>query len=295
MAATGPVGSGIDRLGLSGSTLLTGIFGDPVAHSLSPAMHNAAYAALKMDRAYVAFRVAPGGLRTAIRAIPELGLLGVNVTVPHKAAAARLLPRFSAEARALGAVNCIVNRKSGLLGDNTDARGLEMDLRELKIDLRGRPVMVIGAGGGAAAAILALRRLGAGRITIANRTRAHAVKLARRFAARELQVRGLEALVDRELLAGLALVLNATSAGLSARRFPELDYRATARSCFFYDLLYGSTPSAFLRPALQLGRAGADGAGMLLGQGMLAFRLFNRVESPAEAMRLALERALGRA
>lgn len=280
---------------LTGRTLLAGIFGDPVAHSLSPAMHNAAYAALKMDRAYVAFRVTRAGLSGAIRAIAQLGLLGVNVTVPHKEAAARLLARLSAEARALGAVNCIVNRRSGLWGDNTDPRGLEMDLRELRIDLRGRSVIVIGAGGGAAAAIVAARRLGAGQITIANRTRARAVKLKRRFALPGLQVRGLEALLDRALLSGAALVLNATSVGLSAERFPKLDYRATARSCFFYDLLYGSKPGRFLRPALELGRAGADGAGMLLYQGMLAFRLFNRVEPPAAAMRLALYRALGRA
>ncbi|MFZ0888209.1 MAG: hypothetical protein WA005_07135, partial [Candidatus Binataceae bacterium] len=110
---------------LSGRTLITAIFGDPVEHTLSPAMHNAAYAALGMDRAYLAFQVQPNGLEAALRAIPALGIAGVNLTVPHKEAAARMLPQLSAEAKILGAVNCVVNRRGALSGDNTDARGLE--------------------------------------------------------------------------------------------------------------------------------------------------------------------------
>ena len=104
---------------------LTAIFGDPVAHSLSPAMHNAAYAALAMDRVYVAFHVAPAILATALRALPALGILGVNLTVPHKERALRMVAKLTDEARMLRAVNCVVNRAAGLYGDNTDARGLE--------------------------------------------------------------------------------------------------------------------------------------------------------------------------
>src|SRR5713226_7539542 len=111
-------------MAIGGGTGLTGIFGDPVAHSASPAMHNAAYAALGMDRAYVPFHVAAAQLPIALRAIQALGLLGVNITVPHKERAARLIKRQSAEARLLGAVNCVIFRAGGLLGDNTDARGL---------------------------------------------------------------------------------------------------------------------------------------------------------------------------
>ena len=123
---------------LSGRTLLTAIFGDPVEHSLSPAMHNAAYAALKMERAYVAFHVTPERLRNALRAVSALGILGVNLTVPHKERAFRMMAHLSDEARRLGAVNCIVNREGVLYGDNTDARGLEIDLRDLGIALEGR-------------------------------------------------------------------------------------------------------------------------------------------------------------
>jgi len=283
-------------LALSGRTLITGIFGDPVEHSLSPAMHNAAYAALGVDRAYVPFRVHPERLGSAIRAIPALGILGVNITVPHKERAARLMPRLSAEAKLLGAVNCIVNRSSSLYGDNTDARGLELALRELKVAVGGkRGVIIIGAGGGAAAAVLASKRLGARQIVIANRTRGRALGLARRFAKPTIEVRELDALLDRELLDGAALVINATSAGLGSGRFPALDYRSTAADCVFYDLLYAPAPGAFLKPALELGRATADGALMLLNQGVLAFKLFNRLTPPADVMRKALFERLGRA
>ena len=284
-------------LTLSGRTLITGIFGDPVEHSLSPAMHNAAYAALGVDRAYLPFRVHPEQLAYAIRAIPALGILGVNITVPHKEHAARLMPRLSAEAKLLGAVNCIVNRSSSLYGDNTDARGLELALRELKVAVGGsgkRGVIIIGAGGGAAAAVLASKRLGARRIVIANRTRGRALGLARRFAKPTIEVRELDALLDRELLGGAALVINATSAGLSSGHFPALDYRSTPTDCVFYDLLYARAPSAFLKPAIELGRAADDGALMLLNQGVLAFKLFNRLTSPADVMRKALFERLGR-
>ncbi len=280
---------------LSGRTLITGIFGDPVEHSLSPAMHNAAYAALGIDRAYVPFHVPPAQLRSAIRAIPALGILGVNVTVPHKEHAARLIAHLSPEAKLLGATNCIVNSGGRLHGDNTDARGLELALREIGAVVGGgRVAIVIGAGGGAAAAVLASKRLGARRIVIANRTRRRAVGLASRFARPRPEVRGLDALMDRELLNGAALIINATSAGLSSSNFPALDYKSTPADCVFYDLLYAAAPSAFLKPASALGRPTADGALMLLHQGVLAFKLFNQMTPPADVMRRALFERLGR-
>jgi shikimate dehydrogenase len=282
---------------IGGSTLITGIFGDPVEHSLSPAMHNAAYQALGLDRAYVAFHVKPENLRDAIRAIPALRILGVNLTLPHKERAIRMIDTLSGEARLLGAVNCIVNRRDGLYGDNTDARGLERDLGGLDITVARRTTLIIGAGGGAAAAVMACIRLGARRIAIANRTRERAIRLARRFAGRAgriITVQGLEAMTDRALLSDAALVVNATSIGLGGARFPELAYEATPADCFFYDLLYGAKRTEFLQRAHAANRRYVDGAGMLLNQAVLAFRLFNRVAPPADVMRRALMDSLGR-
>jgi shikimate dehydrogenase len=279
---------------------VTAVFGDPVEHSMSPAMHNAAYAALWMDRVYLAFHVTPAIFPAALRAIPALGILGVNLTVPHKEAAARMLKQLSAEAKLLRAANCVINDRGKLRGDNTDARGLESDLRSLGVNLRSRPAIVIGAGGAAASAILACSRMGAARIVIANRTRSRAVNLARRFHSPnstrriELVPRGLDALIDATILADAALVLNATSMGLTTGAFAPLDYSATPPECFFYDAIYRAEPTPFLREAIALGRPHADGAGMLINQGELAFELFNRVAPPPGVMGQALLKRLGR-
>jgi shikimate dehydrogenase len=279
---------------------VTAIFGDPVGHSLSPAMHNAAYAALGMNRTYVAFRVTSANLGSALRAITPLGIAGVNLTVPHKEAAARLIKDLSSEARMLHAVNCVINRRGVLYGDNTDARGLERDLLDLRCELRGRRLaIVIGAGGAAAASVLACLRLGA-RVVIVNRRPARATALARRFSTRGkgsrivADPRGLDALMDSVLLADAGLIVNATPMGLTTRRFAPLNYDATSAECLFYDLIYAREETAFLKGAIAACRPTADGAGMLVNQGELAFKLFNRVAPPAGVMRVALFGALGR-
>jgi shikimate dehydrogenase len=287
---------------LGGATRLTAVFGDPVEHSLSPAMHNAAYAALGFDRVYAAFHVTPPMLPAALRALPALGIIGVNLTVPHKERAFGLVTKPSAEARMLGAVNCIVNRPSGLYGDNTDARGLERDLKSLSVTLAGAMAVVIGAGGAAASAVVASLRRGASEVVIANRTPARAAALMRRLRARlpralggaALSVRGLDALADAALLARAAIVINATPMGLTSAGFVRIEYARTPRECFFYDLIYAAQPTAFLRPAIALGRRAADGAGMLVNQGELAFELFNGVAPPPGVMRRALWERLGR-
>jgi shikimate dehydrogenase len=287
---------------IGGATRITAIFGDPVEHSLSPAMHNAAYAALGIDRVYAAFHVRPPTLAAAVRAIPALGIVGVNLTAPHKERAVRMMAKLSGEARILGAINCIANRPGGLYGDNTDVRGIERDLEALNVGPGGKVALVIGAGGAAGAAVLACLRRGAGRVVIANRTPPRAAALVRRLRPRlpralrraALETRGLDALVDTALLGEAAVILNATPMGLTSTGFARLDYKSTARGCFFYDLIYAAKPTPFLRPAIALGRPSADGAGMLVGQGELAFELFNGVAPPAGVMLRALWARLGR-
>jgi shikimate dehydrogenase len=214
----------------------------------------------------------------------------------------RMVAKLSAEARMLGAINCIVNRPAGLYGDNTDARGLERDLNSLNVELAGAMAIVIGAGGAAASAVVACLQRGAGEIVIANRTRSRAAALARRLGTRlprtlrdaALAVRGLDALTDAALLERAAIVINATPMGLTSAGFARIDYARTQRECFFYDLIYAAQPTAFLRPAIALGRRAADGAGMLVNQGELAFELFNGLAPPPGVMRRALWERLGR-
>jgi shikimate dehydrogenase len=285
--------------------MITAIFGDPVAHSLSPAMHNAAYAALATERAYVAFRVTPDHLREAIRAIPALGLAGVNLTVPHKERALRMMAHVSGEVRILRAVNCVINRSGQLHGDNTDARGLEADLREHQVAIDGGLAVIIGAGGAASSAVLAGLRLGASRVVICNRTVARANRLARIFA-QHLRVRGggrprqtieacgLDTLINATAMSTASIVINATPMGLKTGGFAPLLFAATPSACVFYDMIYAHEPTPFLAPAIAIGRRAIDGAGMLLNQGELAFELFNGVAPPPGVMRTALMSALGR-
>ncbi len=286
---------------ISGRTRFTAIFGDPVEHSLSPAMHNAAYAARGIECAYLAFHVAPEHLHDAIRAIPALEIAGVNLTVPHKENAVAMMAHLSEEALTLGAVNCVVNRNGELHGDNTDARGLEIDLRESGVTLQGRSVVIVGAGGAAASAVLACTRMGTGKIVLCNRTVERATRLAHRFthlhpALSGILIRagGLGALVEPAALADIALVINATPMGLKTGGFAPIAYDTASADCVFYDMVYAREPTPFMAPALALGRRALDGAGMLLNQGALAFELFNGVAAPTAVMRAALMAALGR-
>jgi shikimate dehydrogenase len=166
------------------------------------------------------------------------------------------------------------------------------------VRLAGRAIVIIGAGGAAASAALAASRLKAARVVIANRTRSRATVLARRcghaFGKTRFEATGLEALGDARLLADTACVINATPMGLVTRGFARLDYRATPQDCFFYDMLYARKPTPFLSGAIRAHRSHADGAGMLIEQGELAFKLFNGVAAPRGVMRDALMDALGR-
>jgi len=265
-------------------------------------MHNAAYTALGIERAYIAFHVAPEHLRDAIHALPALEIAGINLTVPHKENAVAMMAHVSKEALTSGAINCVVNRNGELYGDNTDARGLELDLRGSGVALEGRMVAIVGAGGAAASAVLACTRMGAGGILLCNRTVERAIRLAQRLAhlgqapaGISLHAGGLDKLAQPAALADIALMINATPMGLKTGGFAPIAYDAAPANCVFYDMVYAREPTPFMTPALALGRRALDGAGMLLNQGALAFELFNNVAAPVAAMRAALMAALGRA
>jgi shikimate dehydrogenase len=273
---------------ISGRTTIVGIIGDPVAHSRSPAMHNAAFRALRLDWLYVAFHVDAAAVREAVRAVRALGMAGVNVTVPHKEEIVRHLDTVSDAARHIGAVNTIVNRDGALHGENTDVIGFVRALRQAGAAVRNRHAVVIGAGGSARAVLAGLAEAGAARITLANRTAARARALARRFNRRvPITATGLDALDDGERLADAAVVINATSLGLGSGPFPALSYAATPRTCLFFDLLYGRD-TEFLRRARRAQRTVVDGSEMLVQQGACAFALWTGRRAPVAVMREAL-------
>ena len=280
---------------ISGRTQIVGILGDPVAHSLSPAMHNAAFRALKLDFAYVAFHVRAAQVRQALAGVRALGIAGVNVTVPHKERVIRWLDAVSPTARRAGAVNTIVNRNGRLLGENTDVSGIAHALREAKFPLRGCRALVIWAGGVARAVLTALADAKAAGVVVATRSTARAQRLARAFHSPTCAVRhtSLTALQEHALLASVDLVVNATSIGLHGERFFPLAYAATPSSCLFFDLIYGRRTD-FVRRAARAHRRTLDGSSMLLHQGADAFTLWTAKAAPVAVMRATLRAAVPR-
>jgi shikimate dehydrogenase len=271
---------------------LFGVLGDPVDHSLSPAMHNAGFAACGLPHLYLRWRVSPGELGQALREARRLDVGGLNLTVPLKEAALPLLDGLTAEAKRIAAVNTIVFRRGRLIGDNTDARGFARSLRG-RVRLRGARAVLIGAGGSARAVAASLVAAGCREIVVANRTRTRAEALAawlHEVGAPSSSVVPLEALRRGAALEGAALIVNTTPVGLAGRSVAA-NIGATPRRCLIVDLVYGPRPSPFLREAARAGRPVLDGAPMLLHQGALAFEAWSERRAPLAAMALALRSA----
>ena len=276
--------------GIEGTTRVVGIFGDPVDHSLSPRMHNAAFRALGLDYAYVPFRPAKRTIGAAVEAIRALGLVGVNVTVPFKGDVIPHLDRVSDTARAAASVNTIVNRDGGLFGDNTDVPGFRAALATSGLRLRGARVLLIGAGGAARGVLHALLEGGAADVVVANRTRRRANDLVRLFAKLGVQPRAatLGALADAELLGTRDLVVNSTSVGLNGGEYLDYAARSTLETCVHFDLAYREGLTPFLKLARAARRPLIDGRHMLLHQGAIAFRLFTGKKAPIDVMARAI-------
>ncbi len=253
-----------------GSTRTAGVIGWPVAHSRSPQMHNAAYRALGLDWVYVPLPVPPERLFEALRGLPALGFAGVNVTIPHKAAAAALCDELSAAARRDGSVNTILLRDDGTLrGETTDGDGLLDAIGPLPV---GRAI-VLGAGGAARAVVGALRAAGADVAVCARRPE----------AAAEL---GAEPL-PWPLREPAGLIVNATPVGQSgdSAELP-LERSALAGTAVVCDLAYrgDGTETGLLAAARDAGCRTVDGLAVLVGQGARSFRLFTGREPPVEVM-----------
>lgn len=260
-------------------------------------MHNAAFRALDLPWAYLAFPVPADRVGEAVAAVPALGLVGLNVTIPHKQAVVPHLDRLSRRALACGAVNTIVHRRGVLRGENTDVIGLERDWQELGVPARLRDSIVLGAGGSARAVAVALAARSR-RVIVAARRPDRARALVRDL--RKTMRTTLEAVDLAELrpdapeaggwLGQAGLVVNATSVGMRGGSFFPFDFRATPEACLFYDLIYTAGRTPFLTAAARARRRGSNGLGMLLHQGAAAFEIWTGVEAPLDVMRRALRR-----
>ena len=270
-------------------TGLAVLIGDPVAHSVSPAIHAAAFASAGIDAAYVACRVSSAGFEAAVGGLWALGAMGANVTAPHKLAALRAASEASDEALAVGAANTLVRGSGGWRAENTDVAGFLAPLDVAR--LAGKTAVVLGAGGAARAVVYALATRGLGRVVVAARDVAKAETLARDAQAWASAL--VEPVAFREApVRGAALVVNATSVGTG-----DPDATPWAEATDFdagqtvYDLVY--RPTRLLREAQARGATVLGGLPMLVAQAAASFRLWTSQDMDVPAATRAARHALG--
>ena len=275
--------SPLDHLPISGSTRLAGVIGDPVRHSLSPVLHNAAFHALGIDWVYVAMPVAAGQTAAALGGMRALGIAGLSVTMPHKSAVAGHVEECSDDARLLGAVNTVVALPDGRLrGDSTDGPGFVDALREGGAEPAGARVLVLGAGGAGRAVVLALARAGAREVVVVNRDvgrAAAAVALAPAIARRG----------SADEADACSIIVNATPQGMGSDVSVPVDPRRLGAGQSVNDLVYHPAVTPLLSVAASAGANVIGGLGMLLHQAGRQITLWTGHEAPIAAMRNAVE------
>ncbi len=278
---------------ITGQAHLAGVMGWPVSHSLSPTMHNAAFAYLGLEWTYVPLPVRPENVEPALKGLAALSFTGANVTIPHKQAVMRYMDELSDAAQITGAVNTIHLHEGKFCGYNTDAVGFLNALIEANCHPKGMRVAVLGAGGAARAVVFALVRAGAESVVVLNRTAERGAFLVDDLAAAfpdsllnfdTLTPDSLTALTDK-----IDLVVNSTSVGMyphiEATPWPEaVPMSAQTTYC---DLVYNPLQTRFLAQAHAAGAAVVDGLGMLVHQGAFAFEKWTGQPAPVEVMRQA--------
>ncbi|HEY2428849.1 MAG TPA: shikimate dehydrogenase [Acidimicrobiales bacterium] len=269
-------------------TQVAAVIGSPVRHSLSPVVHNAAFAAAGLDWVYLAFDVDEAGVGAALTGARALGIRGLSVTMPLKASVAAAVDRLTPEAASLGAVNTALLGPHGWVGDNTDGPGFLAALREAGWAPDGRRCVVVGAGGAARAVVHALAGAGAADVAVVNRSEPR----ARAAAA---LARGVGRIGTTADVAAADLVVNATPVGMAGT--PDegrLSVEPThlRPGLVVVDLVYHPVRTPLLRAAAERGATAVDGVGMLVGQAALQFSAWTGAIAPLAAMADAARAAL---
>ena len=285
---------------ITGKTKLLGIIGDPVEHSLSPVMHNAAIANLGLDYIYVPFPVQQNNLAEALAGFSAVNLKGFNITIPHKQEIIPLLTEISDDAANIGAVNTVWRTESGWKGTNTDAAGFIAPLKAIDRDWSKTIPVILGNGGAARAVVAGLANLGCGEINVVGR---NPDKLARFYKSWShapkitslLKIHNWDSLSS--LIPAADLLVNTTPIGMS----PKIDASPVSadlmqkfnKNAIAYDLIYTPNPTQFLRLAKEQGATTLDGLEMLVQQGVEALEIWLQQPVPVDVMRNSLKDYLG--
>jgi shikimate dehydrogenase len=293
---------------ITGTTKILGVIGNPIAHSLSPIIHNAAIEQLGLDYRYLAFPVAPADLKTALAGFAAIGVIGCSVTIPHKQAIMSLLTEITPLAKAVGAVNTVWSTLTGWEGTNTDVAGFVSPLAAMQRDWSQTTVAILGNGGAARAVVAGCHQLGCGEIHVFGRNAAKLAEFKSSWQNVQLSVAGgdqsvpvkidihlwdqLASLIQRDNL----LLVNSTPIGM----YPEIDdspisaemMAKIGTNSIAYDLIYTPRPTQFLQLAQAQAVMAIDGTEMLVQQGAAAFELWFQQPAPIEIMREKLVRSL---
>ncbi|MFN7150210.1 MAG: shikimate dehydrogenase [Microthrixaceae bacterium] len=272
--------------GLSAATSVVAVVGDPIAHSLSPAIHNAGFAQAGLDWVCVALPVAAGQAAAAAAGIRALGLRGVSVTMPHKSDMVDQVDELTPVAAALSSVNCLIPEDGRLIGDNTDGAGFLAGLRDdFDWEPSGRSCMVIGAGGAARAVVLALAGAGASSVVVVNRSPERAQQAAALAGAVGSVGHGAD-------LDGIDLVVNATPVGMGDSAALPLDPDGLTDAHVVAELVYHPAVTPLMAAASARGCRTSNGVSMLVHQAAVAFERWTGVDAPIDAMSAAARSAI---
>lgn len=281
---------------LTGHTGVLGVIGDPIAHSLSPAMHNAALQALDKDYIYVPFAVSPLHVQEAVAGVKALGIKGINVTIPHKVAVIDYLDEVDPVAQLIGAVNTISNQAGRLIGYNTDGYGFLRSLQEeAGRDPEGQKVVLLGAGGAARAVGFQLALSKIQSLVVANRTESRALALAAEIHEQTgcpTVGSGLDSLDSH--LSAADILINTTSLGMYPQitTVPPVEIEHLPPTALVCDIVYNPSETLLIQKAADSGRATLPGLGMLAYQGAAALELWLQVKAPIDVMKTALRMQL---
>ena len=275
---------------ISGKTRVCGVIGDPIEHTLSPIMHNAAFEALEIDYFYLAFKVKSAEVEDAIRGIRALSILGLNVTMPHKHAVTKYLDEIDPTGKATGSVNTILNKDGRLLGFNTDGVGALNALEQNGVELRGKKVLLLGAGGAAKAIAYTLSQE-ADELVILNRTPKPAAELAdllKQKFNKKIIADQLSPSTIKENLADSDVLINATSVGMN----PNANQTPVAPEWLkpdlaVMDIVYNPIETKLAKDAKAVGAKVVSGVEMLIYQGAASFEIWTACKAPVAVMRKA--------
>jgi len=280
---------------ITGKTQNLGVMGWPIAHSLSPLMQQAAIAAAGADYSYIALPVRPERLAQAVAGLRAVEFRGWNVTIPHKQAIMPLLDGIDPDARAIGAVNTVVNEDGRLQGYNTDVTGFLLPLQERGVKLAGQEALVLGAGGAARAVLYGLMKSGVQTVHVGVRNPAKAQALADSLAAYgKSRVYDWHSEAFQAVLSKVSLLVNTTPLGMAPKveETPPVEWGLVRPETFVYDIIYTPAETRFLAEARKQGCPTQNGERMLAGQGAEAFRLWSGKEADISVMCEALRKAL---